>query len=82
MRLTSSDNRRTLMHLFLFTNSAQSPKLKTGYRYENKFWNPGFTDGFRQFCRYQYFCHEILYYLVSSYSPLFTNLLNQNLHKS
>ena len=24
---------------------AQSPKLKTGYRYENQFWNPGLTDG-------------------------------------
>ena len=21
------------------------PKLKTGYRYENQFWNPGFTNG-------------------------------------
>ena len=53
----------------------QSPKLKTGYRYENQFWNPGFTDGFRQFCGYQYFCYEILCYLVSSYSPFFLNLL-------
>ena len=33
--------------------------------------NPGFTDGFRQFCGYQYFCYEILYYLVSSYFPFF-----------
>ena len=27
---------------------AQSPKLKTGYRYENQFWNSGFTN--REFC--------------------------------
>ena len=30
-----------------------SPKLKTGYRYENQFLNPGFTNGFTQFCRYR-----------------------------
>jgi len=28
MLLTSSDTKRTLMHLFLFTNSTQSPKFK------------------------------------------------------
>ena len=28
------------------------------------------------------FCYEILSYLVSLYSPIFSNLLNQNLHKS
>ena len=28
MLLTSSDTKRTLMHLLLFTNSAQSPKFK------------------------------------------------------
>ena len=49
----------------------KSPKLKTGYRYENQFWNPGFTNGFTQFCRYRYFCFEILYYLVSSYFTIF-----------
>ena len=59
----------------------QRLKLKTGYRYENQFWNPGFTDGFRQFCGYKYFCYEILFYIVSLYSPFFANLLNQNLHK-
>ena len=26
-----------------------------------------------------YFCYEILFYLVSSYSPFLSNLLNQNL---
>ena len=57
----------------------QSPKLKTGYRYENQFWNPGFTNGIRQFCRYQYFCYEILFYSVASYSQFSFNLLNQNL---
>ena len=40
----------------------QSPKLKTGYRYENQFYNPGFTNGVRQFCEYQYFCNEILFF--------------------
>ena len=49
----------------------QSPKLKTGYRYENQFWNPGFTNGVRQLCGYQYFCNEILFYLGSLYSPFF-----------
>ena len=34
-----------------------------------------FTNGVRQFCRYQYLCYEILYHLVSSYF-LFPNLLN------
>ena len=48
-----------------------SPKLKTGYRYENQFWNPGFTNGFTQFCRYRYFCFEILFYLVSLYFTIF-----------
>ena len=57
----------------------QSPKLKTGYRYENQFLNPGFTSGFWQLCGYQYFCYEILFYLVSSYSPILSNFLNQNL---
>ena len=47
----------------------QSLKLKTGYRYENQFWNPGFTKGVRQFCEYQYFCFDQFFYLVSPYSP-------------
>ena len=38
----------------------QSPKLKTGHRYENRFWNPGFTNEVRQFCGYQYLCYEQL----------------------
>ena len=58
-----------------------SPKLKTRYRNENQFWNPGFTNGVRQFCGYQYFCYDVLFYLVSSYSPFFSNLFNQDLHK-
>ena len=62
-----------------FKFRAQSPKLKTGYRYENQFWIPGFTNGVRQFCGYQKFCYEILFYSVSSYSPFLLNLLNQNL---
>ena len=49
----------------------RSPKLKTGYRCIKQFWNPGFTNGVRQFCRYQYFSYEILFYLVSSYSRFF-----------
>jgi len=28
----------------------QNPKLETAYVYENQFWNPGFTNGGRQFC--------------------------------
>jgi len=50
-------------------------------RYKNQFWNPGFTDGVRQFCGYQDFCYEIFFYLVSSYYPYFSNLLNPNLRK-
>ena len=68
------------MYIVLFSivfKVPQSPKLKTGNRYENKFWNPGFTNGVRQFCGYQYFCFEILFYLVSSYSSFFSNLWNQ-----
>ena len=53
----------------------QSLKLKTGYLYENQIKNPGFRIGVRQFCGYQYFCNKILFHLVSSYSPLFLNLL-------
>ena len=64
-------------HSFL----ALSQKLKTGYHSENQFWNPGFTNGFTQFCGYRYFCYEILFYLVSSYFTIFSNLLNKNLHK-
>ena len=30
-----------------------------------------FPNGVRQVCGYQYFCHEILFYLVSSYSQFF-----------
>ena len=37
MLLTSSNTKRTLMHLCMFTNSAQSPKLKTVYRHKNSF---------------------------------------------
>jgi len=58
-----------------------SPKLKTGYRYENQFWNPGFTNEFTQFCRYRYFCFEILFYLILYILPVLSNILNQNLHK-
>ena len=31
------------------------------------------------FCGYQYFCYEISFYLVYSYSSFVSNLLNQNL---
>ena len=55
---------------------SRATKLKTGYRYENQFWNPGFTDGFRQFCGYQYFCYEILCYLVSHILHFFESLKN------
>ena len=48
-----------------------SPKLKTGYRYENQFLNSGFTNEVRQFCGYQYLCDKLLFYLVSSYSQSF-----------
>ena len=55
-----------------------SQKLKKGYRYENQFWNPGFTDWFRQLCGYQYLYYEILCYLVSSYSTFFSNYLKNS----
>ena len=54
-------------------NLRQGIVMKTSYK------NPGFANGVRQFCGYQYFCYEILFYLVSSYSPILSNLLNQNL---
>ena len=47
----------------------QSPKFKTEYRSQNQFLNPGFTNGVRQFCEYQYFCYEIPFYSVCLYSP-------------
>ena len=55
------------------------PKTSDRYQYENQFWNPGFINGVRQFCVYQFFCYEIFFYLVSSYSQFLSNLLNQNL---
>jgi len=66
---------------YSFKLQARSPKLKTGYRYENQFWNPGFTNGLTQFCRYRYFCFEILFYLILYILPFLSNLLDQNLHK-
>ena len=75
----------TVLHLWNplsdtgFQKDTQSPKLKTWYHYENQFWNPGFINGVRQFCGYQFFCYEIFFYLVSSYSQFLSNLLNQNI---
>jgi len=69
------------LYIILYIIYELSQKLKTGYHSENQFWNPGFTNGFTQFCGYRYFCYEILFYLVSSYFTIFSNLLNKNLHK-
>ena len=58
----------------------QSPKLKTGYRNNNQFWNPGFANGVRQSCGYQYFLlWNIILFIFFIFST-FLNLLNQNLH--
>ena len=54
----------------MFTKTVAEIELfETAYVYENQFRNPGFTNGGRQFCGYQYFCYEILFYFISSYSP-------------
>ena len=52
----------------------QSPKLKTAgiASYENQFWNPGFTNGLRQFGGYEYLI--LFSFFVFS---IFTNLWNQ-----
>ena len=69
-------NSINLTSYFCTVKSSRCPILN-----ENQFQYPGFTNGVRQFCGFQYFCYEILFYLVSSYSPFLSNLLNQNLHK-
>jgi len=48
-------------------NLSQGIVRKTSFKTEFHEW--GYV-----FCRYQYFCYEILYYLVSSYSPFFESL--------
>ena len=67
-------NSINLTSYFCTVKSSRCPILN-----ENQFQYPGFTNGVRQFCGFQYFCYEILFYLVSSYSPFLSNLLNQNL---
>ena len=37
-----------------------------------------FTNGVRQFCGYQYLSYEILFYLVSEYSPFFQFLKSKS----
>ena len=34
--------------------------------------------GYRQFCGYQYFCDEILFYSISSYSPFFKSFKSKS----
>ena len=50
------------------------PKTQDRISLKSQFYNLGFKNGDRQFCRYQYFHYEILYYLVSSCSPFFKSL--------
>ena len=76
--MESSKVLRKLLKAFNLEMLDLSSKLKTGYRYENHSWNPGFTNGVRQFCGYQYFSYEILFYSLSLYSPFLLNLINQN----
>ena len=39
---------------------------------------PEFHEWGYVFCRYQYFCYEILFYLVSSCSPFFESLKSKS----
>ena len=41
---------------------SQSPKLKSGYRYKNQFWNRGFTNGVRCFVDINIFYMK--YYII------------------
>ena len=60
----------------------QSPKLKTGYQNETHYRNCGFMNVVRQYCRYKYFCLEILIPVVSLRSCSVFDFLTKNLHKN
>ena len=74
MLLTSSNTKRTLMHLCMFTNAAQSPKLKTVYRHKNSF--EPLTRGSRMGLG-SFVDINILYIIKITLLSFFPNLLNQ-----
>ena len=78
--LTPKRKLGSFVQRYSFKFRALSPKLKTGYRYENQLWNPGFTNGVRQFCGYQYFGKNVILFSYFIFS-IFSNLSNQFLHK-
>ena len=53
---------------YLYGAKALSPKLKMECSNETRYRKPSFMNGVKQFCRYQYFCQEKLFYAVSSHS--------------
>ena len=59
----------------------RAQNLRQGNVMKTSFKKPGFTNGVRQFCEYQYICKEILFFSVCLHSPFYSNLLSQNLHK-
>ena len=69
--------------MYVLYSGYQSPKLKTVQStvMKTSFRTRVSRMGLDSFVEID-FCYEILSYLVSLYSPIFSNLLNQNLHKS
>ena len=62
------------VQMFIMLNTRmqhQSPKLKTKYRYENQFWNPGFKNGVMGSLVDINILIWTVFYLISSYSPFF-----------
>ena len=49
------------------------------YHCQNQFQTPGFTNVVRQFCGYQYFCCEILFYFVCLQSPFLESLKSKSI---
>ena len=59
----------------------QSPKLKTEYCYKTQYRKPGFTNGVKQFRRYQYLFVRTIIFMVSFIFTFYFLFIYVNLHK-
>ena len=83
LTVPQSPNLKTVYRYFVVIMSPyhQSPNLKTGYLYENQFWNPGFYKwGWAVLWISIFLVWNIILFYFFIF-PIFSNLLNQNLHK-
>ena len=59
-----------ILYSLKFQGVTLSPKLKTGYRYENQLWKPDFKNDATQFCGY----FVMIYFLINFF--IFSIILN------